>query len=109
MNILKKNGKIFVMKKLLTTKEVNNFKVDGAVVLRKKFDIHWIKKLKKGIRKDLKSPSPRLVSHTKKLEPLLILKIIGPGTYFLNLKILYSIRQLVKLLRNYYQQKKLIL
>jgi len=54
------------MKKLLTTKEINNFKVDGAVVLRKKFDIYWIEKLKKGIGKDLKSSSPRLVSHTKK-------------------------------------------
>jgi len=37
------------MKKLLTTKEINNFKIDGAVVLRKKFDISWIEKLKRGI------------------------------------------------------------
>jgi len=34
------------MKKLLTTKEVNDFKLNGAIVLRKKFDTHWIKKLK---------------------------------------------------------------
>ena len=34
------------MKNLLTTKEIENFKADGAVVLRKKFDISWIKKLK---------------------------------------------------------------
>ena len=33
------------MKKLLTTKEVNNFKLNGAIVLRKKFDAHWIEKL----------------------------------------------------------------
>ena len=30
------------MKKLLTTTEINNFKTDGAIVLRKKFDISWI-------------------------------------------------------------------
>ena len=34
------------MKKLLTDKEVENFKTDGAIVLRKKFDISWIEKLK---------------------------------------------------------------
>jgi len=39
------------MKKLLTTKEVNDFKLNGAIVLRKKFDISWIKKLKTGIAK----------------------------------------------------------
>ena len=54
------------MKKFLTTKEINNFKADGAVVLRKKFDINWIEKLKRGIAKDIKSPSPRFKSHTKK-------------------------------------------
>ena len=36
------------MKKLLTTDEIKNFKIDGAIVLRKKFDINWIEKLKKG-------------------------------------------------------------
>jgi len=30
------------MKKILLTKEVENFKTDGAIVLRKKFDISWI-------------------------------------------------------------------
>jgi len=30
------------MKNLLTAKEVENFKTDGAIVLRKKFDINWI-------------------------------------------------------------------
>ncbi len=54
------------MKKLWTTKEISNFKADGAVVLRKKFDIHWIEKLKRGIVKDIKSPSPRFKSHTTK-------------------------------------------
>ena len=52
------------MKKLLTKKEINNFQDDGAAVLRKKFDIRWIKELKKGIAKDIKSPSPRFKSHT---------------------------------------------
>jgi len=31
------------MKKLLTTKEVNDFKLNGAIVLRKKFDAHGLK------------------------------------------------------------------
>ena len=35
------------MKKLLTAKEIEDFKADGAIVLRKKFDISWIEKLKK--------------------------------------------------------------
>ena len=49
---------------LLTAKEIENFKTDGAIVLRKKFDISWIEKLKIGIKKDIKSPSPRFKSHT---------------------------------------------
>ena len=52
------------MKSLLTANEVKNFKTDGAIVLRKKFDISWIEKLKIGIKKDIKSPSPRFKSHT---------------------------------------------
>ena len=49
---------------LLSSREVKNFKKDGAVVLRKKFDISWIEKLKKGIERDIKNPSPRFKSHT---------------------------------------------
>ena len=52
------------MTKLLTAKEIENYKTDGAIVLRKKFDIDWIEKLKAGIKKDIKSPSPRFKSHT---------------------------------------------
>ena len=52
------------MKKLLTTKEIENYKTDGAVFLRNKFDLSWIEKLKIGIKKDIKSPSPRFKSHT---------------------------------------------
>ena len=51
--------------KLLTDNEIENYKNDGAIVLRKKFDISWIEKLKIGIKKDIKSPSPRFKSHTK--------------------------------------------
>ena len=50
------------MKKLLTTKEVDDFKLNGAIILRKKFDVHWIEKLKTGIAKDIKHPSPRFKS-----------------------------------------------
>ena len=34
------------MKNLLTTKEIENYKTNGAVFLRKKFDVRWIEKLK---------------------------------------------------------------
>ena len=52
------------MKKQLTAKEIEDFKASGAIVLRKKFDISWIEKLKRGIKKDIQSPSPRFKSHT---------------------------------------------
>ena len=48
----------------LTQQEIENFKRDGAIVIRIKFDISWIEKLKKGIEKDIKDPSPRFKSHT---------------------------------------------
>ena len=48
----------------LTQQEIENFKRDGAIVIRKKFEISWIEKLKKGIEKDIKDPSPRFKSHT---------------------------------------------
>ena len=38
------------MKTLLTAKEIEDFKADGAIVLRKKFDISWIEKLRIGIK-----------------------------------------------------------
>ena len=39
------------MKKVLTAKEIEDFKADGAIVLRKKFDISWTEKLKTGIKR----------------------------------------------------------
>jgi len=50
--------------KLLTKHEIENFKKDGAIILRKKFDVSWVTKLKKGIERDIKNPSPRFKSHT---------------------------------------------
>ena len=52
------------MNKILTDTEINNFKNDGAVFLKRKFDVSWIKKLQTGIEKDIKNPSPRFKSHT---------------------------------------------
>ncbi|MDC0247780.1 phytanoyl-CoA dioxygenase family protein, partial [Pelagibacteraceae bacterium] len=49
---------------LLTSQEIQNFKKDGAIVIRNKFDVSWIEKLKKGIDRDIKNPSPRFKSHT---------------------------------------------
>ncbi len=39
------------MSKLVSENEIDRFKKDGAVLLKNKFDISWIKKLKKGIEK----------------------------------------------------------
>ena len=52
------------MDKILTNNEINQFKNEGAIFLKDKFDIKWIEKLKKGIERDIKNPSPRFKSHT---------------------------------------------
>ena len=52
------------MDKILSESEVDNFKKDGAVFLKGKFDTSWIEKLQAGIKKDIKNPSPRFKSHT---------------------------------------------
>ena len=52
------------MNKILTNQEIKQFKNDGAIFLKDKFDIEWIEKLKKGIERDIINPSPRFKSHT---------------------------------------------
>jgi|TARA_B100001971_G_scaffold8116_1_gene6679 ectoine hydroxylase-related dioxygenase (phytanoyl-CoA dioxygenase family) len=52
------------MGKILTNDEISQFKKDGAIFLKGKFDISWIEKLQNGIKKDIKNPSPRFKSHT---------------------------------------------
>jgi len=54
------------MNEFISKIEIENYKRDGAVFLKKKFDINWIEKLKIGIKKDIKKPSPRFKSHTIK-------------------------------------------
>ena len=54
------------MDKILTDNEIKQFKNDGAIFLKDKFDVQWIEKLKKGIDRDIKNPSPRFKSHTIK-------------------------------------------
>ncbi len=54
------------MSKLVSQLEIEKFNKDGAVFLKNKFDLKWIEKLKKGIEKDIKNPSPRFKSHTTK-------------------------------------------
>ena len=44
------------MNKILTNNEINQFNNDGAIFLKGKFDIEWIEKLKKGIKKDIENP-----------------------------------------------------
>jgi len=60
------------MKNLLTQKEINQFQKDGAIFIKAKFDHKWIEKLKIGIEKDIKNPSPRFKSHTNQNNSLLI-------------------------------------
>ena len=53
------------MNNILNENDIKEFKENGAVLIRGKFDISWIEKLKKGIKKAKDSPSPRFVNHTK--------------------------------------------
>ena len=53
------------MNKILAPNEIAQFKTDGAVFLKGKFDKKWIEKLKEGIKKGKNNPSPRYVNHTK--------------------------------------------
>ena len=53
------------MQNLLSKKEINQFKKDGAILIEGKFELDWIEKLKTGIDKDIQNPSPRFVNHTK--------------------------------------------
>ena len=53
------------MQNLLSKKEIKQFQKDGAIFIKGKFDLNWIEKLKIGIKKDIKNPSPRFVNHTK--------------------------------------------
>ena len=55
------------MSKIITNSEVEQFKKDGAVLIKGKFDNAWIEKLKKGIKKAKDSPSPRFVNHTEEI------------------------------------------
>ena len=54
------------MANLLSQNEILQFRSDGAILLKKKFDIKWIEKLQNGIERDIKNPSPRFKSHTVK-------------------------------------------
>ena len=38
------------MSKILSNEEINQFKKDGAIFLKGKFDISWIKKLEKELK-----------------------------------------------------------
>ena len=53
------------MSNFLKENEIKEFKENGAVLIRGKFDISWIEKIKKGIKKAKDNPSPRFVNHTK--------------------------------------------
>ena len=53
------------MSKIINNSQVEQFKKDGAVLIKGKFDNAWIEKLKEGIKNAKNNPSPRFVNHTK--------------------------------------------
>ena len=88
------------MNNILSQDEINTFKRDGAVFLKGKFDVSWIKKLQIGIDKDIKNPSPRFKSHTIKKDIPAYLEDYWTWHLVLHLRILYSILLMRKLLQN---------
>ena len=48
------------MSKLLNTDQIDQYRKDGAVLIKGKFDKAWIKTLREGISKDIKNPSPAM-------------------------------------------------
>ncbi len=48
----------------ISENQINQFKKDGAIFLKGVFSKSWIDKLKKGIERDIKNPTPRFKSHT---------------------------------------------
>jgi len=53
------------MNQILNDNEIKKFNKDGAILIKDKFDIKWIEKLKVGINKAKINPSPRFTNHTK--------------------------------------------
>ncbi len=53
------------MSKIINNTEIEQFKKDGAILIKGKFNNVWIEKLKEGIQKGKKNPSPRFTNHTK--------------------------------------------
>ncbi|MDC3016548.1 phytanoyl-CoA dioxygenase family protein [Candidatus Pelagibacter sp.] len=53
------------MIQILEKSLIEEYKSNGAVLIKGKFDESWINKLKEGIRKGKKNPSPRFENHTK--------------------------------------------
>ncbi|MDB9831608.1 phytanoyl-CoA dioxygenase family protein [Candidatus Pelagibacter sp.] len=53
------------MSKIITNTEIEQFKKDGAVLIKGKFNNAWIEKLNEGIKNAKNNPSPRFVNHTK--------------------------------------------
>ena len=52
------------MNKILSENQINNFNKDGAIFLKGKFDISWIKKLEKGIKRVGPYRVPRAMGST---------------------------------------------
>ena len=55
------------MSSILNKEQILKFNQDGAVLIKNKFDMHWIKTLKQGFDKAKNNPSPRFVNHSKDL------------------------------------------
>ena len=53
------------MSSILNNENITKFNQDGAILIKGKFDNHWIKILKQGFEKAKSNPSPRFTNHTK--------------------------------------------
>lgn len=50
---------------MLTKDEINNFKLNGAVLIKGRFNKQWIDKLSRGVNDDMSNPNTKCVRHTK--------------------------------------------
>jgi hypothetical protein len=85
-----------IMSTILNNEHITKFNQDGAILIKGKFDNHWIKILKQGFEKAKSNPSPRFTNHTKSPNSPKYLEDFWTWNLHKELKILYLIRLLQK-------------
>ena len=89
------------MSLILKKSEIDQFKNDGAVLLKSEFELNWIIYFRRGLEKQKEIQVPDSLTIQKIKIYLVISKIIGHGICMKNLKILYLIHQRQKFRQNY--------